>query len=91
LHSPLLANYVHKYFVDVSQHLQSVYAALAPNAPVYYIVGNSKFYDTLVPVDELYAHLLREAGFVDTGVRIIRKRNSKKELYEYIVSARKPG
>jgi hypothetical protein len=90
LRSPVLANYVHKYFVDTDQHLQSVYAALAPGAPVFYVVGNSKFYDTLVPVDELYAHLLRKAGFVDTAVRIIRKRNSKKELYEYIVSAHKP-
>lgn len=89
--SPLLANYVHKYFVDISLHLESLYKILEPNAKVFYIVGNSKFYDTLVPVENIYASILENVGFADTKVETLRKRNSKKELIEFIVSARKPS
>jgi hypothetical protein len=87
--SSLLANYVHKYFVDVSQHLSSLTQVLAPGARVFYIVGNSKFYNTLVPVERIYAHLLSEVGFVNIKIERLRKRNSKAELYEYVVSATK--
>lgn len=85
----MLANYVHKYFVDISIHLESLHNVLEPNAKVFYIVGNSKFYDTLVPVENIYASILENVGFTDTKVEILRKRNSKKELFEYVVSARK--
>ncbi len=88
--SPVLANYVHRYFVDVSEHLQNLYPLLLPGARVFYIVGNSRFYETVVPVEKIYAALLSKYGFTDTQVEVIRKRNSKKELFEYIVSAVKP-
>jgi DNA modification methylase len=87
--SPLLANYVHKYFIDITLHLESLYQALEPNAKIFYIVGNSKFYDTLVPVETIYASILENIGFQDIEVEILRKRNSKKELIEFVVSARK--
>ncbi len=90
-HSALLANYVHKYFVDISQHLASARDALAPGASVFYVVGNSKFYDTLVPVETLYAEILERLGFVNVAITPLRKRNSKKELLEFAVSGRKPG
>jgi len=86
-HSPLLANYLHKYFLDMSQHLQSLYPTLEPGAGVFYVVGNSKFYDVMVHTEQLYASLLAQAGFHRVEVRVIRKRNSKKELFEYVVSA----
>ncbi len=88
--SPLLANYVHKYFVDAFEHIQSLYIILSEGANVFYIVGNSKFYDVLVPVDRIYAHLFTAAGFDDVKIEVLRKRNSKKELFEYVVSAKKP-
>jgi hypothetical protein len=88
--SLLLANYVHKYFVDMSQHIDSVYDALAPNAKIFYVVGNSKFYDTIVPVERIYSAMLRHRGFVDVEVEMLRKRNSKKELLEFVVKGRKP-
>jgi hypothetical protein len=87
--SKVLANYVHKYFVDALSHLHSVYQTLAPEGRVFYVVGNSKFYDTLVPVHEIYASLLEQCGFKDIQIDILRKRNSKKELLEMLVSARK--
>lgn len=85
--SPVLANYVHKYFADILAHLESLSHVLAQGARVFYIVGNSKFYDTLVPVEQIYASLMTQCGFRDVQTEPIRKRNSKKELYEFIVSA----
>ncbi len=87
--SPVLANYVQRYFEDMAQHLQSVYKALAPGGRVFYIVGNSRFYETLVPVEQIYAALLEATGFTDVEVQCLRKRNSKKELFEFQVSAEK--
>jgi hypothetical protein len=54
-----------------------------------YVVGNSKFYDVLLPVEQIFAAMFREAGFNDVAVRTLRKRTSKKELYEYLVSGTK--
>jgi DNA modification methylase len=88
--SRVLANYVHKYFVDILAHLISVRRVLNSGAKVFYIVGNSKFYDTIVPVEEIYAKLLEQAGFERARVEILRRRSSKKELRESVVSAVKP-
>ena len=84
--SPLLANYVHKYFSDVSTHFAHLTHLLAPGAKVFYIVGNSKFYDTLVSVEEIYASLMRQHGLSNIRSEPLRKRNSKKELYEFVVA-----
>lgn len=88
--SQLLANYVHKYFVDIVLHINSLFPHVVPGGKVFYIVGNSKFYETLVPVEEIYATILQNAGFINAKITPLRKRNSKKELYEFIVSAEKP-
>jgi len=85
----LLSNYVAKYFEDMWCHIQDVVNVLAEGAAVHYIVGNSTFYNTLVPVERLFADMLTEAGFTDTRITRLRKRNSKKELYEFDVSATK--
>ena len=87
----LLANYVAKYFDDVWLHLASLTEALRGGCEVHYIVGNSTFYGVLLPVEELYAEMLRRLQFVDVKYRAIRKRNSKKELFEFDVSARWAG
>ncbi len=89
-HSKVLSNYVHKYFVDILAHFKSLYQSLAPKAKIYYIVGNSKFYDTVVPVEKIYQSILEQTGFINTKSTILRKRNSKKELWEMIVTATKP-
>jgi hypothetical protein len=84
---PVLAKYVGKYFEDMWLHFKSVRKHLKPGAVVHYIVGNSKFYDFLVPVETIYADMLEKAGFHNTQTKVIRKRNSKKELYEFDVTA----
>jgi hypothetical protein len=89
--SDVLARYVHKYFDDMLDHVASLSKVLGPDARIHYIVGNSKFYETLLPVEEIYAGLFEQAGFEGVEIQTIRKRSSKRELFEYLVSARKPA
>lgn len=84
---PVLAKYVAKYFEDIWLHFNSVRKNMKPGAEVHYIVGNSKFYDYLLPVETAYADMLEKAGFRETRIEVIRKRNSKKELFEFDVMA----
>lgn len=87
----LLANYIHKYFVDMAKHFAELRAILKPGAKLHYIVGNSTFYGELVSVEKIYAHIMTQFGFTDINIQPIRKRNSKKELFEFDVSARWNG
>ncbi len=89
--SVILANYVAKYFDDIWAHLQSLISALAPDAEVHYIVGNSTFYGVLVPTELLLAEMLTTLGFKGVRCKAIRKRNSKKELIEFDVVGRWKG
>lgn len=84
----ILANYVAKYFEDMWTHFNSLVAVLNEGSEVHYIVGNSTFYGVLLPVEKLYAAMLDRLGFERIRCRAIRKRNSKKELFEFDVSAR---
>jgi len=43
----------------------------------------------MLPVEAIYAAMFKSVGFVDVEVKTIRKRSSKKELFEFVVSARK--
>ncbi len=87
----ILSNYVARYFDDMWTHFNSLVRVLNGGAEVHYIVGNSTFYGTLLPVEGLYAEMLRRLGFRDVRCRPIRKRNSKKELFEFDVSGRWGG
>jgi len=89
--SQVLSLYVTKYFEDTVRHIRSLKNVLAPLAQVHYIVGNSKFYDVILPTEELYAAIFESEGFQDVHIETIRKRTSKKELFEYVVSARFQG
>lgn len=88
-HGRILANYVAKYFEDIWQHLSDVTVVLEQDAEVHYIVGNSTFYGTLLPVEEIYAEMLQEVGFRNVEIVRIRKRNSKAELFEFDVTGKK--
>jgi hypothetical protein len=87
----LLGPYVHKYFQDVALHIESLETVLERGARCHYIVGNSRFYDTMLPVEEIYAALFEDSNFTDVSIERIRKRSSKKELYEFAVHATFPG
>ncbi|WP_244486028.1 hypothetical protein [Bradyrhizobium viridifuturi] len=84
----LLSNYVAKYFDDMWAHFRGLRTILADDARLHYIVGNSTFYGVLLPVEEIYMAMLKELGFAKVECRAIRKRNSKKELIEFDVTAR---
>jgi hypothetical protein len=86
--SELMARYVHKYFYDMHLHFSSLRHLLEPGAKLDYIVGNSTFYGIHVDSDKIYEKSLEILGYTDISTTIVRKRNSKKELYEFCVSAR---
>ena len=87
--SDVLSRYVSKYFFDMLEHVRSISKVVAPGGEVHYIVGNSKFFDVLVPAERLFAEIFELSGFRDAVVVKLRKRTSKRELYEYLVSATK--
>ncbi len=88
--SPVLARYVGKYFHDMVVHARSLFPLVAPGGAVHYIVGNSKFFEVVLPVEAIFAAIFESVGFERARVETIRKRSSKKELFEFVVSARKP-
>lgn len=83
----LMGNYVCKYFYDMHLHFQNLRPRLKNGAVLSYIVGNSSFYGVQVHTEQLLEDSLRSLGFTNIGSKIIRKRNSKKELFEYCVYA----
>jgi hypothetical protein len=82
---PLLANYVHKYFEDMLEHLAAMLPLLRRGATVHYIVGNSIFYGHMVSAEEFLAQQMAAVGLCDVRIVPIRKRNSKKGLLEFHV------
>jgi hypothetical protein len=88
--SKVLGTYVEKYFHDMTLHCSELFKVVKPGGRIDYIVGNSKFYDVLLPVEEIYAALFEHSGFTDVKINTLRKRSSKKELFEYDVIATKP-
>lgn len=87
----ILSNYVAKYFDDMWVHFCALPRILSPNAELHYIVGNSAFYGVLLPVEQIYASMLQRLGFENIQCHPVRKRNSKKELIEFDVTAKWPG
>ncbi|WP_192458264.1 DNA adenine methylase [Musicola keenii] len=86
-HANLMSRYVHKYFFDMHRHFSSLRNILSKGAKLDYVVGNSSFYGVKVDSDKLFEQSLRILGYDNVSSKIVRKRNSKKELYEFCVSA----
>lgn len=86
----LMSQYVLKYFHDIYLHFQSLRSRLKQNAKINYIVGNSTFFGVPVHSDKLYEDILFSLGYKNIGSRVVRKRNSKKELYEFDIYANAP-
>lgn len=83
----LMANYVWKYFYDMHLHFQNLRNNLQPGAKLAYVVGNSSFYGVQVDTEKLLKESLQSLGFTNVGSQVLRKRNSKKELFEYCIYA----
>lgn len=84
----ILANYVRKYFDDIFGHFISLRSVMQPGGRLHYIVGNSTFYGTVLETQRIYADIMHQNGFDEVEIKAIRKRNSKKELFEYAVSSK---
>jgi DNA modification methylase len=89
--SKLMSIYVYKYFYDMFCHISNLYTILNNTADIYYIVGNSTFFQVNVASDDLYKKMFEMAGFSTINSQIIRKRNCNKKLYEYCITAQKNG
>lgn len=85
-----MSNYVARYFEDTLSHFGSLKKRLKSGSPVYYVIGNSTFYDVLIPTEKIYKEIMENVGFEDVSIEKVRKRNSKRELYEFIVSGISP-
>ena len=85
--SYLMSQYVYKYFHDMHIHFDNLRKLLKKDAEIYYIVGNSTFYGVHVHSEKLYEESLSILGYKNINNKVVRKRNCKKELYEYCVSA----
>jgi hypothetical protein len=82
-----MSRYVHKYFHDMYQHFDALRKTLATGASLKYIVGNSTFYGIRVDTEQLLALILQKLEYHKVSFQVVRKRNSKKELFEYCISA----
>lgn len=86
-----MALYVKKFFDDMYLHLSNLRGHLNNNATINYILGNSSFYGNYVETDLIIDEMLTTLGYKDVKSRIIRKRNSKSNLFEYIITAKWEG
>jgi SAM-dependent methyltransferase len=87
---PILGRYVHRYFEDMVRHARGISKVMLPGGRLHYVVGNSKFYDVMLPAQEIFGAIFEAAGFSNVTIAPVRKRTSKRELYEYLVEAKMP-
>lgn len=83
-----MSRYVHKFFDDLYIHLSSLRQRLNKEATINYIIGNSSFYGNMVDTESYMIEILQNLGYKDVKSSIIRKRNSNKCLFEYLISAK---
>ena len=88
---PVLASYLDRYFEDIELHLKALHRHVRPHGSVHYVIGNASFYGELVPAEDYFSELMTRAGFRNPQVQILRKRNSNKKLFEFVVSATRGG
>ena len=86
---PLMAHYVTKYFNDIYAHASEIAKICREHARLAYVIGNSKFYEHHLPSDEILAGIFTHFGFTLERIDRMRKRQSKKGLYEAVVFMRR--
>ena len=83
----LMGRYVFKFFDDIQLHLDNLRTVLNEGAELHYIIGNSSFYNVFVDSDMILKEIMENLGYSDILIKPIRKRNSKKGLIEFCISA----
>ena len=81
----LMAHYVTKYFNDLYDHAGEIEKVCEPRCRLAYVIGNSKFYDSPLPSDEILAGIFGHFGFSLDRIDKMRKRQSKSGLHEAVV------
>ncbi len=84
----LIQQYLIRYAQDMHAHFSAMHHSLRSGTEVHYIIGNARYYNVNFDSDALFRELLQQCGFVDINSRILRRRSSHKQLFEYCVSAR---
>lgn len=82
-----MSQYVLKFFYDIYLHLKSLSINLDDGCELYYVLGNSSFYGNMVNTETIVCEILNQLGYKSVTSTIIRKRNSKKELFEFLITA----
>ncbi len=85
--SPLMGNYVTKYFNSMDLHISAVRPKLRSGASVGYVVGNSESKGVMVETHDILGEILVANGFSRIDHEVLRKRNSGAGLIEVTVSA----
>ncbi len=85
----LMAYYVTKYFNDMYAHAEQIDRVCKRRCQLAYVIGNSKFYDNPLPSDEILARIFEYFGFILDRIDRMRRRQSKKGLYEAVVFMRR--
>jgi hypothetical protein len=84
----LMGLYVFKFFDDMQLHLDNLRSVLNSGATLDYIIGNAAFYGIFVDSDKLLQEMMQHSGYSDVSIQPLRKRNSKKGLIEFCISAK---
>lgn len=85
----LMASYVTKYFNDIYTHAGEIAKVCTKHARLAYVIGNSMFYNHPLPSDEILAGIFVHFGFELERIDKMRRRQSKKGLYESVVFMRR--
>jgi hypothetical protein len=87
----LMANYVMKYFNQLTKQIIVMDRLLTPQAKIAYVVGNSRIKDVYIETDWILSRILSDLdlGYKKTRINRFRRRNSGEKLFESIVYAEK--
>lgn len=85
----LMAYYVTKYFNDLYDHAEQIARVCKRRCQLAYVIGNSQFYGNPLPSDEMLASIFGHFGFDLVRIDRMRRRQSKRGLYEAAVFMRR--
>lgn len=90
---------VYPYYAEITQVLQSIYKALKPGGSIHWVVADAALYGVHLETQEHTATIMRDLGFRDVQVHLIRRRGhrwvlskrdgAKKGLGEYHIEGTK--
>lgn len=83
--NPILKHYIIRYFNDLWEHARQIDRVTSPKAQMAWVVGNTMMVENEVATAEHLVAIFRELGWQQTEIIQMRKRHSKRGLYESIV------